>query len=71
MNFEDARNYRVTTKKADSYFKHRPIKTIEGEIMAMTKLLSSNRIKDPENPTYYNTHYVKKTLATFKTFPEK
>ena len=65
-SFEDARNYRVNTKKADSYFQHNPIKTIEEEIKRMTSLLRSNRIKDPNDPNYYNTHYVKKILEANK-----
>ena len=71
ISFEDARNYRVSTEKAESYFSHRPIKTIEEEIKRMTRVLSSGRIKDPEDPIYYNTHYIKKTLDGFKGFNPK
>jgi nucleoside-diphosphate-sugar epimerase len=70
ISFEDARNYKVTTEKADSYFSHRPIKTFEGEIERMAQVLSSHRIKDPLDPIYYNTNYVKKTLEDIKIFQQ-
>jgi nucleoside-diphosphate-sugar epimerase len=68
IEFEDARNYRVITEKADSHFIHKPSVNIENEVFRIRDLLVSRRIKNPENPLYYNTHYVKGVLGEIKDF---
>lgn len=66
--FEDARNYRVSTEKADKNFIFKPTVNVETEIFRMLTLLSERRIKNPLDPRYYNTHYVKATLEQIRSF---
>lgn len=68
IQFEDARNYRVETAKAENHFIFKPSVSIESEIFKIRDLLSSRRIKNPNDPTYYNTHYVKNILNNIKNF---
>jgi len=70
VEFEDTRNYRVSTEKVNHHFIHKPSVTIENEIFRIKELLMSNRIKDPESPTYYNTHHVKKVMNNIKYFKD-
>ena len=71
IEFEDARNYKVTTDKADNNFIHKPTTTIESEIFRIKELLLSRRIKNPNDPNYYNVHYVKDKLSLMKSFQSK
>lgn len=62
--FEDTRNYRVSTEKADRELGFRPIYSIDDGIEEIRSLLESHRLKDINNPRYtnqkflslYNTH---------------
>jgi len=68
--FEDARNYRVSTEKADHAFIFRPRTSIESEVHRMLGLLKDRRIKNPLDARYYNTHHVRATLDDIrKVFP--
>jgi nucleoside-diphosphate-sugar epimerase len=60
--FEDARNYRVSTERADHTFIFKPRTSIESEVHSMLLLLKDHRIKNPLDPRYYNTHHVRATL---------
>jgi len=66
--FEDQRNYRVSTDKADAQFIFRPKISIEEEVHNMADLLRTHRIKDPLDPRYYNTHFVRATLDDIRKF---
>ncbi len=66
QRFEDLRNYRVETGKADSQFKFRPSIQPEVEIERMRAVLTENRVKDPLDPHYYNTHHVRETLESLR-----
>lgn len=64
--FEDARNYRVSTEKADRSFIFKPRTSIESEVHRMLLLLKDRRIKNPLDPRYYNTHHVRATLEDIR-----
>ena len=66
--FEDSRNYRVSTEKADARFIFRPRISVEEEVHNMADLLKTHRIKDPLDPRYYNTHFVRATLDDIRKF---
>lgn len=66
MKFEDARNYRVSTERADKAFLHKATISVENEVLRMKEILEGRRIKDPTDPRYYNTNYVKHTLEALK-----
>ena len=68
MKFEDARNYRVSTEKADGDFIFKPRTSIESEVHRMLALLKDRRIKNPLDPRYYNTHHVKATLDEIRKY---
>jgi hypothetical protein len=66
--FEDQRNYRVSTEKAERGFIFRPYTSVEEEVHRMLNLLRSMRIKNPLDSRYYNTHHVKATLDEIRKF---
>lgn len=66
--FEDTRNYRVSTEKSEKHFIFKPKITIESEVNSMLEVLRDHRIKNPLDPRYYNTHYVKATLEQIKQY---
>lgn len=68
IQFEDARNYKVSTERADNNFIHKPKDSIENEVFRIKEVLETRRIKNPNDPHYYNTHYVKDTLNKIRTF---
>jgi nucleoside-diphosphate-sugar epimerase len=66
--FEDLRNYQVSTEKSDKNFIFKPKVSIESEVHRMMDLLRERRIKNPLDPIYYNTHFVKATLDKIWAF---
>lgn len=66
--FEDQRNYRVSTEKADKAFIFRPCTSVEEEVYRMLNVLRTKRIKNPLDSRYYNTHHVKATLDEIRRF---
>lgn len=52
--FEDARNYRVSTRKARDTFDFSPKHSINDGIMEVAKLVQEGRIKDLNNPRFSN-----------------
>lgn len=60
--FEDLRNYRVSSKKAEKDFIFKPQTSIEEEVYKMKRLFKEHRIKKVDDNIYYNTHYVKVLL---------
>lgn len=55
ISFQDSRNYRVTSRKANLEFGFKPIWTIEDGILEVAKAVSEKRIKDVTNPRFNNS----------------
>ncbi len=66
--FEDLRNYQISTAKVEKAFKYRPQRTVEQEVQDMIKLLTEHRIKDPLDPVYYNAYFVKAVLERIQNW---
>jgi nucleoside-diphosphate-sugar epimerase len=63
MQFEDARNYQVSSEKAIRAWGFKPTNTVDQGIEEIKELLTSNRVKDVENPRYTNRLF----LSMFNT----
>lgn len=63
MNFQDARNYRASSRKAEEELGFRPRYSIDDGIEEIKELLVSRRLKDVENPRYTNQAF----LSMFST----
>ena len=63
MKFEDLRNYRVSSQKAEKTFGFKPKLSTDDGILEIKKLLEENRIKNLDNPKYTNEGH----LAMFST----
>ena len=63
MNFQDTRNYRVSSDKAQKSFNFRPVYSIDDGIEEIKELLNTRRLKDFENPRYTNQTF----LSLFNT----
>jgi nucleoside-diphosphate-sugar epimerase len=57
--FEDARNYRVMTRKASSTFKYIPQYNIRTEVLKMKNIFEEHRICDVTEDTYHNGNFIK------------
>jgi nucleoside-diphosphate-sugar epimerase len=66
QTFEDLRNYHVSRAKADGVFAFRPSTTLASEIERMRDVLTQHRIKNPLDPRYHNTHYVRETIDVLR-----
>lgn len=63
MTFQDTRNYKANTQKADKILKFKPKLTAEDGILELKQLLEEKRILDIDNPRYTNQLY----LSAFNT----
>lgn len=63
MKFEDARNYRVNSDKAQRILGFRPTHSIDEGIEEVKELLDTNRLRNLDNPRYTNQVF----LSTFNT----
>lgn len=63
ISFEDSRNYRVDSSKAEKDFIFKPKTSIEEEVYRVQFLFTEHRIKNVDSDIYYNTRHVK-TLIT-------
>jgi nucleoside-diphosphate-sugar epimerase len=54
MAFQDSRNYRVTSEKAQKIFGFKPRYDVNDGIIQVVKLLSEGRIRDISNPRFSN-----------------
>jgi nucleoside-diphosphate-sugar epimerase len=63
MSFQDARNYRVTSEKAQSLLAFKAPRSIDEGIEEIKELLDSRRLKDVDNPRYTNQSF----LSAFNT----
>jgi nucleoside-diphosphate-sugar epimerase len=59
ISFEDARNYRVITKKAFSTFKYIPLYNIRTEVLKMKNIFEEHRISDINEDAYHNGNFIK------------
>jgi len=57
--FQDTRNYRVSSKKAEDIFGFRSIHSIDEGIEELKYLVETKRIKDLKSPRYSNQAYLK------------
>ena len=58
MKFQDARNYRVTSDKAQKAFGFKANYSIDDGILEIKELLDTNRLKNVDNPRYTNQLYL-------------
>jgi nucleoside-diphosphate-sugar epimerase len=58
MNFEDVRNYRVTSEKARTVLGFEPRYTMDDGIEEIRALIESDRLKDLNNPRYTNQGFL-------------
>jgi len=63
MTFQDARNYRVSSEKAQKILGFKSAYSIDDGIEEVKELLDSRRLKDVDNPRYTNQTY----LSMFNT----
>ncbi len=59
MKFQDNRNYRVSSEKAQKTFGFRPAYTVDQGIEEIHNLMSTKRIKDISDPRYSNQEFLK------------
>lgn len=60
LSFQDARNYRVSNKKALTEFEYRPVYSPEIEVDEMGTLIKSERIVNPFDDVYNNGKFIAK-----------
>jgi len=70
MEFQDSRNYRVSSDKAKQAFGFDPCYTSTDGIVELKKILEEGRIKDCYNPLYVNQAYLTKS-GSHCQYPEK
>jgi nucleoside-diphosphate-sugar epimerase len=63
IKFQDARNYRVSSEKAQRVTGFKAVHSIDEGIEGIRELLDANRIRDVANPRYVNQTF----LSMFKT----
>jgi nucleoside-diphosphate-sugar epimerase len=63
MPFQDTRNYRVSSKKAQEVFGFNSIHSIDEGIEQLKYLVENNRIKDLSSPRYSNFAYLKEQIS--------
>ncbi|NWF90424.1 MAG: SDR family oxidoreductase [Ignavibacteriaceae bacterium] len=70
--FQDTRNYRVSSKKAEDIFGFKSIHSIDEGIEELKHLVETRRIKDLKSPRYSNQAYLKEHYEElmFKVFKE-
>jgi len=56
--YEDARNYRVSTEKAETVLRFTPERSIDEGIEEIRALVDSGRLKDVDNPRYNNAGFL-------------
>lgn len=58
MKFQDTRNYRVSSEKAQGQLAFRPTTSIDDGIEEIKELLDTRRLKDVDNPRYTNQTFL-------------
>lgn len=59
ISFEDARNYRVMSKKASAAFHYFPLYNIKTEVLKLKKIFEEQRICDITDEIYHNGNFIK------------
>jgi nucleoside-diphosphate-sugar epimerase len=67
MQFQDARNYSVSSEKAKRAFGFTPRYTPEDGIVEIKNLVEQGRIRDISSPRFSNTDFLRPMLITDKT----
>jgi nucleoside-diphosphate-sugar epimerase len=67
VEFQDNRNYRVSSQKAEDAFSFNPTHTVDGGIEEIKTLLAEGRIKHVNSPRYSNANFIKGLVEVTKT----
>jgi nucleoside-diphosphate-sugar epimerase len=67
LQFQDARNYRVSSEKAKRAFGFAPRFTPDDGIVEIKNLVEQGRIRDISSPRFSNTDFLRPMLITDKT----
>lgn len=67
VQFQDARNYRVSSDKAKQAFGFSPRHSLEDGILEIKWLVEEGRVRDISSPRFSNTDFLRPMLATDKT----
>lgn len=70
MEFEDARNYRVSSDKIRSELGWRPRYSIDDGIIEIKELIETRRLKDVMNPRYANQAFLKNCVPELQSLDE-
>ena len=62
MEFQDSRNYRVSSEKAITTLGFAPKYSVDHGIREVKDLLEQGRIKDIKNPRYTNSDFIRISL---------
>jgi len=62
VQFEDTRNYRVSSDKIRFEFGWKPMFSIDDGIIEIKELIETQRLKDMSNPRYANQTFLKQTM---------
>jgi nucleoside-diphosphate-sugar epimerase len=68
MEFEDARNYRVSSDKIRSELGWRPKYSIDDGIIEIKELIETKRLKDVMNPRYTNQAFLTRCVPELQQF---
>ncbi len=71
MEFEDARNYRVSSDKIRSELGWKPRYSIDDGIIEIKELIETRRLKDVMNPRYANQAFLKKCAPELQKAEEE
>ncbi len=71
MEFEDARNYRVSSDKVRSELGWKPRYSIDDGIIEIKELIETRRLKDVMNPRYANQAFLKKCVPELQKVEEE
>ena len=67
MKFQDSRNYRVSSRKAEEAFGFAPKRTVDDGIREIRRLVEEGRIRDISSPRYSNTDFLRPLLVRERT----
>jgi nucleoside-diphosphate-sugar epimerase len=62
VQFQDARNYRVSSDKICSQFGWKPAVSIDDGIIEIKELIEAQRLKDMSNPRYANQAFLRQAM---------
>src|SRR5206468_9827943 len=67
IKYQDSRNYRVSSAKAESAFGFHPTYTVDDGIREIRALVEDGRIRDISSPRYSNMDFLRPLLRTEET----